>query len=816
VRKTLLTATVLLASSGATAVGAATIGDPFYGADELLDLVRQSIANSVSTGTPPFPVSLGPSQSNAYVGQGSSTGQNAMATAVTANATQQVAPMSSPLTACAAFGGGSNGTAMNNGTGIVLGLDAVDIIASVEVGASPPCSGTPGNNSDGQTGLSFNDATSGGAVFQGNSQVNWKWALALLYGGLDYRTGVVDCNQASRRILVNNWVYLFQNAGCTNTSDRGGLCADTAHVQGGDGTNVPLWHAFRPDDASGTADVFAQLLGINSFVSTSDAAVNGFGSSPYCNALNWDTNLENSNNGDVSGTRCQLGGHDQWVGPGGIVDPQSTWTFNGFGNPESPGAPGTGNHRRPPPGVWGDSPDPNSNHVSSADVLPTSHQDNDPIRRPCLGTAAGNLSAENVCNLDGKLGVVLSIPASDFITDPVLNGTGTAGVQYPTVACDNSFLLAAAPVVYNCAPFNINNASPSKHSGQCENGDLLSGASNQCYVPINVANDTSACLAKKSTVTVVTKNPNLPVPDGRVYNMHMRDGGTTDGSIAYWHQKIPEPGGSISRDFTGGIGRIHSHSVVYGGGGGTPPAGVVACQMPAAMDEIGCIVQADPCSVGVASNGSTVWNTHPNSAGTNPSGSVTAAIRVSGMFPNTSTVQALGSCTGNCGAAPATHQPQYPMATKLYLNSAIGFQNVSITPSDPSAVGELQLAHYMSDPTGANTGVTTPINTVLVSEGFFTTGALGPNGNDAQFCEDYNQDMVCNGGGSLSQDNACARNPAGIVGASGSTICGNGVLDPFEECDDGPTQSSSCTTACRCKGRLWFSHFGSTTASRCN
>jgi cysteine-rich repeat protein len=798
-----------LAGAGAAGVGAATVPNPFYGSDTVFNVIRDSIKNAVSTGTPAFPVSLGPSQSANYIAGGSGAGQNAM---IAANAHQQIAPMSKPMSACKAFGGtDATGAAMNNGSGIVLGLDAVDIVASVEVGASTSCSSASGTTQDLTTGLVHNSSS----AFGSNSLQNWKWVLALVYGGLDYNTGTVDCGQNSRRQVVNNWTQLFQN-GCTNNTTRTNACGDTAHLNGGDGTNVPLWHAFRRDDASGTSDVFSQLIGISSFVGASDSAVNGFGTSPYCNAINWDTNTENKN---ASGTGCNAGPHDQWVGPGGIVDSQSTWTFAGFGNAETNGAAGSGNHRRPPPGTWGDGPDPNSNKVSSADVLPTSHQDNDPIRRPCLGTGAGNLSAENVCNLDGKLGVVLSLPASDFITDPALNGLGTAGVQYPTVACDNSFLLAAAPAVYNCAPFNINNASPSKHSGQCENGDLLSGANNQCYVPINVANNTSACLAKKSTFNGVTKNVSLPAVDGRAYNIHMRDGDTTDGAIAYWHIPIfASATATISRDFTGGMGRIHSQHVVFGGGGGTPPAGLVACQMLDVTDELGCLAQADACSIAYAGDGSTTWNSRSNQGGiTNPGGTVTGAMRVDGMNPNPTTVQASASCSsGTCGTAPTSTQFPYPMARKLYVNSAVGFQNVlAQTAGDSNVTGEIQLAEYLSDPTGTATGVATPINTVMTNDGFFNMGPLNSAaGSNATFCEDYNQVMICNSG-SGTNDNACSRNPSGIVGATGSTTCGNGTLEAFEECDDGPTQSGSCSTTCRCKGKLRFTGIGSATSTRC-
>jgi hypothetical protein len=78
-----------------------------------------------------------------------------------------------------------------------------------------------------------------------------------------------------------------------------------------------------------------------------------------------------------------------------------------------------------------------------------------------------------------------------------------------------------------------------------------------------------------------------------------------------------------------------------------------------------------------------------------------------------------------------------------------------------------------------------------------------------------------------TNDNACFRNPAGVVndnsgtattqtgaptGAASaaananvnSTVCGNGVQDAFEECDNGTANGTSgnpCSVACRCAGR---------------
>src|SRR5262249_55518503 len=151
--------------------------------------------------------------------------------------------------------------------------------------------------------------------------------------------------------------------------------------------------------------------------STSNSAVNGFGTSPYCNAMNWDTSTAN-------GTTCLLGANNQLTGPGGIDDPASTTTPK---------------HRRPPPRTWGDNPHPGPHALGPA-VLPPQSQDNDPIRRTCFGTTVNNpnRAGEEVCNLDGALGLVLPMVDSDWmprLAQPL--------PQYPVNLC-NTFLVGKA------------------------------------------------------------------------------------------------------------------------------------------------------------------------------------------------------------------------------------------------------------------------------------------------------------------------------------------------------------------------------------
>jgi hypothetical protein len=685
---------------GAGATGVAALPSPYQGSDAMFNLVTQAIAGAGLTPT------------NAYIGGGSSLGLSAMVAG-----TQETAPMTKMLSNSSSLCTKTThtGGTVANASDIVLALDAVDIFSATASGATATCNGTA---DDTGTGLAY----SGSSVFSDPNQ-NWRHVLALVYGGKDITTGVVDCNQTARATLVANWSNLFQN-GCTNGAS---VCGDSTHLGA-------LWHAFRQGDEAGTPDVLANLIGLTPSVSVS--ANNGFGTTPYCNALNWDTSTGNAN--------CANGAYKQWIGPGGILDPTAA----------------DGVHRRPPPGTWGDNPDP-SQGALGADVLPTSQQDNDPIRRPCIGGTTNNhaRSGEEVCNIDGKLGLVLAVPATDFI--PTQN---PGLVQYPTKAC-NTFVLGKSANVFTCAI----RGTGTKHSGECPNGDALFGG--DCSVPIDTVDGTSQCVATKSTVASLVARNGLGSPDGRVYNLQLRDGTTTDGSVGYVQQIINTATGTLSQDFVGGMSRIHQVETIFATGGSAP----TACQLVSATDQIGCLAQADPCSIGLASDPGKTWGER------NPGGVVSSnmdALRVAQVYPTTTTVQALGTAG------------EYTLSRKIYFASIIGWANIADSTTDTSATDELALGQWLSVP--AN------VNPLVTSNGYFLLGPASPGGANTQYCEDFDEQTNC---AAASNNNGCTSNPAGIPTIS--TICGNGVVEAFEDCDHGSTNggaTDACGITCRCVG----------------
>jgi hypothetical protein len=259
----------------------------------------------------------------------------------------------------------------------------------------------------------------------------------------------------------------------------------------------------------------------------------------------------------------------------------------------------------------------------------------------------------------------------------------------------------------------------------------------------------------------------------------MRDGTTTEPTIGYAQYSIPSLGTTV--DFVGGYSRIHQVENLAG-------PGAAACQLVDMTDQIGCLVQADPCSIGYAGAGAGDFWTRSNPAPQPITGPFTsspiASLRVAQIQPSTASVQALGT-TG-----------EYPLSRKLYFSSLVGFGNVAATTGDPGAADELALARFEATPTN--------INTILTANGFFTLGAQSPTGTDTQFCEDFNEQVVCNptpaSASTLPANlNGCANNPAGIPTVS--TTCGNGTREAYEECDNGTangTTGNNCSQTCRC------------------
>jgi hypothetical protein len=351
----------IFVGAGAAVGAGAFATNPYVGSDDVYDVMNQAILNAQLGNN--FATFAAPPQWNAqtnsfgdYLGGGGILGEAALI----ANR-QQTAPMSRLLSndICSA-------SDLTHASGIVIGISPGGSGSLVwgpnaVFSANPLCNGAPGTPAcapDAGAGLAYDNHGNGPDPLP---IIDWRDVLALLYGGLDRTTGITDCSSTKRQQLIATWANLFENSLCTNGSIR---------------------HAWRPDDFSELADVFASLVGIEAAwkdpaghtfqgLQVNGVAINGFGTSPFCNAMNWDqTEVQQKACGIANGT---AGNH--YIGPGGVPGPDSL-------------------HHLPPPFTYGS--------VAAGlqpYVFPTSFQDNDPIRTPCLGNGSQLRLAEDVCNL---------------------------------------------------------------------------------------------------------------------------------------------------------------------------------------------------------------------------------------------------------------------------------------------------------------------------------------------------------------------------------------------------------------------------------
>jgi hypothetical protein len=846
-RNSLFAATLFIFGAGVVRAGATFATQTYVGSDTLYDLTNAAIsANPIGT-TGVNGSGLG--NSGDYGGGGSGAGESAMAAA---SPTQWTSPMTAMMSTptCSSLVGPSHAS------GIVIGLDAVDVYSSVFSGATAGCStqSTAGNNGLGlayNTTLSYTDN-------QGNAKTvtfkNWTDVLALLYGGLDKslttgsgatQQGYSDCNSPQRRALVASWANLFEANGGTGSS--GNTCSTnpssactTASYKSGSGNITfggQLRHAFRRDDSSGTADVFSKVIGLGSLYakntttgdtagtiltnssgaaisySVSSSKLGGYGVTPYCNAMNWDTTAGNE---PSSTSHCALGANKQVVGPGGVDQlfcsvggaacpsgSTTTTVCNSTGVCQTDGV-----HKRPPPNTWGDASFVASNNNIGYDVVPTSFQDNDPIRRPCIGFSTQTAKpTEEVCNIDnplgpgngsgGQLGLVLPLAEVNWITQ-----TGTTHCNgalcplqaiYPTAKC-TTFVNGNEMTAFRCAT-----RSPVFTNLVCPDGAQPNGG---CQMP-NEPGGTSFC---ENYGGFWPSGTDLTPNDGRIFNLYAYDGTSAGGPINF-----PIPGTSVTVPFTGAFTRVHMTEPVWDtSASATPPTlpGGQAqgpCQATDMDDQMGCLTQADACSIGFTGDGAKGWNVHQ---GRSLAVAGTDALEISQVYASATTVQ----------------NSTYPFWRKIYFNSSNGFDAINGTTTFTDKVGatdngeaELALGQFESN--------TTSITALLSTFQFFSL-AHSPNGGGAQpFCEDFNENTTCSSTTFPTNLNACANNstsgtfasnpslnPA-VVNAAGSspipgdpssvaansstsTVCGNGKVEAYEDCDFS-AGSTTCTKTCR-------------------
>jgi hypothetical protein len=304
------------------------------------------------------------------------------------------------------------------------------------------------------------------------------------------------------------------------------------------------------------------------------------------------------------------------------------------------------------------------------------HEDGDPIRRKCAGDGASG--GEQVC--EPREVTAAAFPASNTAPlgppasawEPAVSNTGDLGlvqdilipegvassVAHQTTACSlGAFALAEMPAAYQLA------------GSRCPNGTaqvLL-----KCLYPTSAAGN-FGCLNMGVNVPTIGELKRI---DGRAYNLILRAG--------------PDPDHNIVRDLhgtpvTGAFYRLHESAVRPGSSG-------VPCMESDSTAQIGCLVQASPCSIGFASREAaddvTIGNNGVRSLLLGAPDNSTA------VAPTDAAVQALlGSCGGSVNLAT-----RYPLARRLWLNTIGGFAD-PLMPADQQALSRCFADRTFIDP----------------------------------------------------------------------------------------------------------------------
>jgi hypothetical protein len=740
-----IAAALVVAGTGAVGVGAGSTVN-LKGSDTLFDITNAVIAACPGT--------MGP-----YAGTGSSNGQNAMQAG-----TQQVAPMSRFLTASVCSGGAASPTTSQ---GLVVALDSIAILAANQTFGTTACNGDINANCDvtfePTTGAAY-DTTVAGYTFNG-----WRDVLRVLLAGFTHDiigTGAPqwaarDCNSPIRQTLANSYGNFFENNCSATAGDAtGGVCAQIRHI-------------FRRDDFSGTTDTVVALLGLPSIVSP-ETTVTTFpggvqtsvlqhtGANPFCNAVRPAFVFPQSATNPAP--TCLMGSDSTW-------DPTSANVGSGFCQPRC----GTGlvcvNGAcvAPPPAC---SPACTPGQICSngtcvdrtacvppaccpeTSVFRSTMQDNDPIRRTCFGGAnIPGAPSEDVCSHSGDLGLVL--PMNDVPENGGTNGTSNADRYNATPCSGGRVTSVAAPDVYDA----VTQAKIICARGAlCPSGDICT-VTGACLAPTDptanpqcLSNKASFAGLQTSTRKVPLINPVIPGHDERSYNHHLYKAVGTAGAYQFNAFGTPFP-------VTGAYYRIHTnHSLAVPSDAGPAPT----CQHPDMTDQIGCLVTASPCSLGYS--GRQALTTNPNAA----------AIKINKQSPILLCIQA---------------HFLYPLSRKLYLNTLAGFP--AVTGQEQNLVGcETDLAQ----PTlGTPAGVMT---SAIAAAGFIQIAPFVNQGEP--FCEDFNEFRQCGASGNI--DACSASTPNFDNFPVFTTICGDGLVDSYEDCDNGTLNGpppATCSVTCR-------------------
>lgn len=259
--------------------------------------------------------------------------------------------------------------------------------------------------------------------------------------------------------------------------------------------------------------------------------------------------------------------------------------------------------------------------------------------------------------------------------------------------------------------------------------------------PATQSGDVRCINGKNNNITLVNPPPDngcvvaTSSGDGRVYNLHPH---RQDGSYVqqmYFVDDLLLPGptgvptGSAFRQVVGAFYRIHTTRTAHVATNATCP-GDSCCRRDDPTNQIGCLVAANPCSVGYAGR----------------AGDLVELNTTGGILTNYANAVNAVAPLVNC-----IDGGQYPLAQLLYDNTLTGFRT-TMPPgffASPVSGAELNLAKCLS---GNNFIAPASLAGLLLTYNIVPL-ASGPR------CQDFSE----SGCGDLTSSNACLNNPPGIA-----------------------------------------------------
>ena len=659
-RKLLAGATVMMLGAGATSSASAQL--LLKGSDTLEDVTKGVITDCIAK--PGSGLLL---NDISYVGGGSGGGQSAMV-----GGTQRIAPMSRRLNGaqCAGTSPAVDGTGLP-ATQYVIGVDGVAMVGTNQTHGDSLFDGLPAGCADKITGVTLPAALIGPCLATDNCNpdgsytfASWKEVLSMLYAGQNNsanpalsatfpktrQINKINCASPVRKALADNWGDLF---------DTG--CAKGAVV----GNCKKLKHAFRRGDLSGTTDTFVTLaqlsVAVPAFTTIFQAAPANVAivnpatatANPFCNAGTAPMNKGDSDYLDLDPIRRIVdvaGGGAGRVGFEQVAQAHGTIVN--------------------PPVVLGVDTRPDPTLTAALVELPDfglgSRQNTGP--NPQITAPAPNdfLTLQKNA-LAGRKGLGLVLPIE------IPTNYADEGVAYwsPSAAPGQ------APVL--CDPGVTAPSTPSQFAG----GICPNGSPAPCLLPVHVVS-TNPTVLNFNCLVNNTLAPFPGIQDMRVYNLAVLNAAgkyVLDGYVnPALASAVPPLAASRHPRVVTAFFRLHTTQTTNLGGTPTIVADATGsvCKKLTSTDQIGCLVKANPCSVGY--------------------GGREAVDKVPSVLLPANMAYQLGTAADGSDALAANNSniinvlhpplPIYPMARKLYVNNWVGVTSTE-TPAQITAQNAL-------------------------------------------------------------------------------------------------------------------------------